>query len=324
MEITNASANLTRFPGIPSKPLDNPQRSKPTAPEDVEIARRLDPILRALPRLSRSGRATTFPLLDALVDHDARENADLARRLLFVAAQVHMNADERRTAEYLLRNRHDVITSRRSALRLVLAARCAAEMDVRRIQQFEVPTVMSTMLNVTSPNARSRDDDPSVGDAVVEFLSDALGRFPARPVTRARLLVAVAVAVELSQRHALKGGARPSIIAMRSSARKHARLAVHLHAEFGSPVAARGLARLLVGAPQSSLECSLLWWVAQRPSAPHLVPLPIRTRWLNDLSIADGVVLRRAAARNALQRFTAPQAGVSGETPDSRHLRFGT
>ena len=324
MEITRSSTNPVRLPGVPSKPLDNPQRSKPVAPADIENARKLDAILRCISRPTRAARKGAFPQLTAQFDDDLRNGGDLGRQLLFIAATIHVAADERRTAEYLLRHRYELIASQRSALSLLLAARCAAEMDVRRVRQIEIPSALPALATIAAENPMSRSDDQSVGEVVLEFFGSAVGGFPAAPVTRTRLLDAVAVALELSHRHTLNGGAKPSFVAMRSDARKGSRLVTSLQAEFGNPTVARGLARLLVGSDRSPFEASLLWWTAEHCSTPDAVPAPIKARWIRDLSIADRAI-RRDELRQAVQReFKGTYMGVSGESYETRHLGFGT
>jgi hypothetical protein len=210
----------------------------------------------------------------------------LARLLVFIAATIHRTADERRTAEYLLRHRHGVVAGRRAALSLLMAARCAAEMDVRRVRLREIPTP-ALGINASAEAVMSRVADLSVGATVIRYLHQVTGRRPATPTTRARLLDAVTIAVELGERHARRSGAKPSVLAMRSDARKQARLVTHLRNEFNDDRVARSLARLLVGGDGTSIETSLLWWVAQRDSLPARVPAAIRSRWVRALANAD-------------------------------------
>jgi hypothetical protein len=294
MEITDDFTVQARQPDELSGEGGGLRRSEPTPPADLEKARRIDAILRSVPRITPVGRSTSFPHLTALVDDDAKKRTDRARQLLFVAATIHVTADERRTAEYLLRHARELAAGRRSALSLLLSARCAAEMDVRRLRSVEIATALPAPAILAASQPISRPDDPSVGEVVLDFLSGAIGGFPAAPTTRSRLLDAVAVVVELSERHALNGGVRPSFVAMRSDARKESRLVTALDAEFGNPIAARGMARLLVGADRSPFESSLLWWAAKRDSTPDAVPQQIKSRWRRELAITDRALQHEA------------------------------
>jgi hypothetical protein len=204
-----------------------------------------------------------------------------------IAAATHAEADERRTAEYMLRHRIDVIADRRSALALLSSARCAAEMDVRRIFGRETPTPSDSLSTWAAERAKARLDDPSVGEAVVSYLHRATGHLPATHLAHQRLLDAVAIAVEMSERHTLNNGKVPSLIAMRPAVRAQSRLVTHLRTAFGDGVAARSLARLLVGGDGSPIESSLLWWAAHPNVSPSEIPSSLRRRWVRDLWDAD-------------------------------------
>jgi hypothetical protein len=289
MDIATLSVATDRVPGIQSKPLDNPRRPKPASAADLELARDLDELLRQLPPLSQAAsRSEEFPLLGSLFRNDARHNTNLARRLVFIAAANHRTADERRTAEYLLRHHDEYLDGRREPLKLLMAARCAAEMDVRRVRRREIPT--EAPLVPEAPTA-SRAADQSVGEFVIEYLRGATGRGPATAASRSRLLDAIAVAIDLAERHARNGGTKPSVLAMRSDARKAARLVNRLLKEFEDQYTAHSLARLLVGADCTPIETSLLWWAARPDSPPTTVPPSIRERWTRDLAVADERVI---------------------------------
>jgi hypothetical protein len=177
MQITDRSIQPSRVPGIPSKPLDNPQPTKPAYSSDTENASLLDHVLRRLPTHLDVRGGERFPLLAAVIRHDARRQRDLARPLLFIAAATHSDADERHTAEYMLRHRLDVVAHRRSARSLLSAARCAAEMEVRRIQRRETPTTSASLVEQAVDPTAARVDDPSVGVAVVSYLHLVTGHF---------------------------------------------------------------------------------------------------------------------------------------------------
>ncbi len=317
MDITTVSAPPSRISGIPSKSLDNPKRSKPSA-EDHALADELDGHLQNVPVLADVTSADQFPLLAALLRHDNRAGTQLARDLVFVSARTHRFADERRVAEYLLRNRGDISSDHSSAVALLLAARCAAEMDVRRIRQIEIPSASPTKIYAAVDAGRDRPRDPSVGEVVLTFLHEVTGYVPPTDVARERLLNSVAIALELSERHALNGGAAPSVLAMRSDARPSARLATHLRSEFADDVAARSLARLLVGGQGTSMGTSLLWRVSRAASVQQPIPLAIRRRWLWALADADPAVRGTPAERRCRQRLPPNRRCQCGYLPDRR------
>lgn len=280
-------ANPIRVPGTPHKPLDNPRRPKPSFGADIELARELGTLLAAMPSTLDSRAGEQFPLLSALARADHDGNAQ-ARQLLFIAARVHHWADERRTAEYLLRNRQSALDGHRDSASLISAARCAAEMDVRRVQFREAPRSPELLdAGVAVPALRAQRDDPSVGEHVVAFLQSVLGTASMSPHVQDRLLTAVTVALEVSERHALKRGELPSVIAMRSDARPEGRLSSYLCDEIGDATGARNLARLLVGGCGTSIETSLLWWAACRHHQPDAVPAYVRAGWQHALVGAD-------------------------------------
>jgi hypothetical protein len=286
MEITNAN----RFP--------NAVESRPTYASDDECARLLANVLVNVPA-ELNGRASPFPLLDALTERDGRSGTDLARQIVFVAAAAHDTADERRTAEYLLRNRRIVADGGRSVLSLLLAARCAAEMDVRRVLLREVPTSHGALAARASDQPVTRDEDPSVGEMVLVKLCTAVGCHSVTARTADRLLDAVSITLELAERHAMNGGREPSLLGMRADARRGARLVTRLRDEFGNAAAARGVARLLVGADGTPIETALLWWSARPDLRASDVPANVRGRWIRYLRIAEAAF---AAARPVCPR----------------------
>src|SRR3954466_14911780 len=85
------------------------------------IADDIGKLLHAVPRDLQPVTAARFPLLAALASYAPR----IARDLAIAAACVHQEADERRTAEYLLRHRDLLTLAGRPAGSLVSAARCA-------------------------------------------------------------------------------------------------------------------------------------------------------------------------------------------------------
>ena len=179
----------------------------------------LEFVLTEVPSHLGYDRRSSFPLTDALIELDAARGSDLARQLIFIAAAIHQTADERRTAEYLLRNRDAVVAGRRSALALLSAARCAAEMDLRRVHLREAPIPLEILATWETEQSEPRIDEPSVGEMVLDKLRAATGYEPSNPFGTNRILDAVAIALELAQRHALNGGRGPSLLAMRSDAR---------------------------------------------------------------------------------------------------------
>jgi hypothetical protein len=287
---TIATQTAPRIPGVPSKPLENPPRSKPTYASDSENSILLEAVLRQVPAHLNTRTRSAFSLLHALIKLDASCGKDLARQLLFIAAVTHRTADERRTAEYLLRNRHDFTTGRRSALALILAARCAAEMDVRRTQLREAPVALEAMPPWPAESADARVDDPSVGEVVLEKVQAVTGHAPSTEFARDRMLDAVAIALELAERQALnrgRGRRLPALVAMRADARRDARLVTHLRNEYGNDVAARRVAHLLVGGDGSPIETALLWWCTRYVVTAADVPPEIRSGWVRDLRAVD-------------------------------------
>src|SRR5262249_32621498 len=108
--------------------------ASPTYASDDESTYLLQTLLRSVPADLLGSKGSGFPLLGALPARYASLGHVPGRQVVFVAAATHRTADERRTAEYLLRNRSAVGQNERSARSLLMAARCAAEMDVRRVR----------------------------------------------------------------------------------------------------------------------------------------------------------------------------------------------
>jgi hypothetical protein len=290
MEITASPASTDPIPGFPRKPLDNPPRPKPTYESDEECAELLIGVLRRVPDNLGRVSSSAFPLLTALQRVDAADGTDLARRLVCIAAISHRTADERATAEYLLRNRAAI--QERSALSLLRAARCAAEMDIRRAHRRETPTSHDSLAMRPSIQPSNRTDDPSVSEMVVGKLRAATGQ-TLNPLVEERILDAVPIALELAERHSLNGGKAPSLLGMRCDARKQSRLVTQLRAAFRSDIEARNIARLLVGADGTPIENALLWWSARPHLAPSDVPSDVRARWTRYLA-----ALERGTARD--------------------------
>ena len=308
MEITLQSENGSRIQGIPTKPLDNPSRTKPASRSGFEASDLLAELLAAVPADLEAENDSEFPLLDALAHQEAIAGRDLARGLCLVGADVHSMADERRSAEYLLRNRHDVVAGRRSALSLLGAANCAAEMDVRRIRGRETLISLEELDSRPAQSELGRLADPSVGEFVVEYLYRATGARPASDLTHDRLLDAVTVAMELSERHARRG-LGPSVLGMRSDARKDARLVTRLREDFGDDIAARGLARLLIGPDGSPIETSLLYWAAIGYGRIDEVPAETTARWPRELIDADPILRRVIRSRRNPRRTSRRASG---------------
>jgi hypothetical protein len=281
------------LPGISRKPLDNPEIPKPVLGSDHETARSLDAVLRRLPRALRPRWSDPFPLLAALQRHDESAQAHdadaprLADLLLLIAAVTHYRSDERRTAEYLLRHRDDVVRDRRAAVTLLYAARCAAEMDIRKMQLVEFPDETIAGSDRRADPQLPATDDPSVAQATVTFVKRAVAPSGISPVVSERLADAVTTALELAERHTLKRGKGPAVLAMRSGSRHDARLVTHLRAAIDDDRAARSLARLLVGADGTTIQTSLLWWVAQGAGAAAAIPEPLKRQWVRDLGRAE-------------------------------------
>jgi hypothetical protein len=288
MEITDRTGSGSYIAGIARKPLDSWPRPKPTYESDDELTRLLEAALRDVPRDLEGDRRAPFPLLDALMRLDASRCTNLARRLIFIAAANHRTADERRTAEYLLRHRNAVVDGRCSMSRLLLNARCAAEMDVRRIQLREIPLPRETLSFWVAERPAVRGDDPSVGEMVLGKLRAATGYEPTTEACREAILDAVTIALELAERHCTNSrSSGPSLVAMRADARKEARLATNLRAEFGDTTIAGRIARLLVGPEGTLIETGLLWWSARPDFSRAAVPQKVRSRWLREIRAVD-------------------------------------
>lgn len=286
MEITESAKSPSRVPGIPRKPLDNPWRSKPSHVSDEEIAHLLEAVLRHIPVQLGSEHQRSFPLLSALLDVDAARGTDCARQLMIIAAVSHRAADERRMAEYILRNRDAADSLQRSGLSLLRAARRAAEQDVRDVFEREIAVPNEDLALQPLKVPASRVEDPAVGEMVLDKLRAATGHDPTKRCEE-WVRDAVVIAFELAERHSRRRGGGPSLLAMRADARREARLVSRLRAEFESDAAAGRIARLLVGADSSPIETALLWWCAQKDFVPVGVPAPIRDRWRRDLRAAD-------------------------------------
>jgi hypothetical protein len=235
----------------------------------------------------RAQRGATFPLLESLSRADADRGTRLTRDLLCLAAVIHRDADERRTAEYLLRHRAEVASGLRSADWLLSSARCASEMDTRRLRSHEAAVGDDALARISAEASPCRPSDPSIGETVVGYLEQSLGYTPTNDVARNRLLDAVVIAMELAERHWLKRGRGPSVLAMRTDARRDARLVTHLRDAFRDTTAARSIARVLVGGDDAPIETSLLWVVAHASVAGTSVPERTRKRWLQDLHCAE-------------------------------------
>lgn len=270
------------LPGVRRKPLDNPVRPKPVSADDEVNASRLINMLRRVPHLPGGNGGAPLRLLEALCTTDR----DLARELVVVAALTHRAADERRTAEYLLRHRARVTSCETSALALLRAARRAADQDVRDVFEREIAVPNEDLALQPLEMPASRVDDPSVGEMVLDKLRAVAGHDPTRRCEE-WVRDAVVIAFELAARHSRRRGGGPSLLAMRADARPEARLVSRLRAEFESDAAAGRIARLLVGADSSPIETALLWWCAQKDFVPVGIPAPIRDRWRRDLRAAD-------------------------------------
>ena len=260
-------------------------------------------VLRAIPVDLQAQARRPFPLLDALHDLDKSRGSKLAHQLILISAAAHRNADERRTAEYLLRHRGEVVHDRRSARSLFTAAFVAAEMDLRRDRLREIPTAIDERYASDGRTGQFRVDDPSVGELVIDKLQIFTGR---QLVTDYRecLLNAITIALELAERHRLNGGKGPSLIAMRADARPCARLATRLRDEFANPVAARRTARLLVGSDGSPIHTALLWWCAFRDVNSTDVGADIRRRWMRDINASQAAVVADWTLRRSMQAET--------------------
>lgn len=316
--------------GIPRKPLDNPQRPKPTYSSDDECARLLQTVLQQVPWHLAGDSSSRFPLLDALNTVDVSRGTDAARNLIFIAAVNHRTADERRTAEYLLRNRHEVVAGLRSAKSLLMAARCAAELDVRRVR-FREATVPPSLAAPSTADRTRWADRRSAGELTLDALRAAVGPDAVNAPVEAQVFDAVNIALEVAERHALNGGKGSAVLAMRTDARPPSRLVTHLRREFADDAAAPVLARLLVGADATPIETALLWWSARHEGTSGGVPPEIRARWLRYLgSIGNRTGIRPQARAHALDAGATyplqsgiPDAGCSAsEDPPTRRFRI--
>lgn len=300
-------------PALRSKPLDNPERVKPRSADELALAQELRAVLDDLPAGWPPAADGRLPLLAGLHRHSP-DGARTATRLLLVAVRVHHWSDERRTAEYLLRHRDEVADGRRTVAGLLSAARCAAEMDARRVRSREVPTDPEALTRRSDATVRARADTPSVADTVVEYLQEQIGEGAASLIAWARLHDAVTVASELAEQLAAHG-TTVSIFTMRSDARRGARLSRRLAVEFGDAHAARSLARLLVGGDDAPAETALLWWVAHREVDSADIPQRLWGRWLRDLIDADPAVPTRRARRRRASSTPARRNGSHAAPP---------
>jgi hypothetical protein len=173
-------------------------------------------------------------------------------------------------------------------------------MDERRTQSRETPTLVESLSTPALEPAMHRLDAPSVGEVVIDRLYELTGLRPSTSLVRDRLLDAVTIALELSERHNLNRGKQPSLIAMRANARRDSRLVTHLRQDFDDDAAARRVARMLVGSEDTPLESALLWWSALSDVASSDVPIETRDRWARDFRAADSIL----AARDALEGFS--------------------
>ncbi|MDT4905108.1 MAG: hypothetical protein QOH52_3124 [Pseudonocardiales bacterium] len=283
--------------GIRRRSRDNSAPSIPTYATDDGCAQLLDQALQQVPYELTGDENSSFPLLAALKSFDAARGSDAARELVFVAAANHRTADERRTAEYLLRNRRDVVDGHRSPKSLLFAARYAAELDVRRLRRREWPLPRALAAPATE-EASSNAEGMSAGDMAIRSLRAVVGSWLITPALEDQVLAAVAIALDVAGRHALNRGRGPAVLAMRSDARPHSRLVTYLRDEFGNDEIACNLARLLVGPDGTPIETGLLWWSVRRDLAPEHVPAVIRQRWMQGLRVASGA---DASARSCPQ-----------------------
>ena len=251
---------------------------------DDGIARALQRILCEVPeRLPTDSRP--FPLLRALARRDREEAMSRARWLMLIAATIHTEGDERQVAEHLLRHRDEVQSQGRPAIEFVRAARCVASMRERRVWTRETPVTNELLCATTVQSVQPCDDTPSVGDIVVALVQLVA---PAHIVAGSVDLIrdAVVISLEMAERHALKGGTGPSLIAMRPAARRPARLVTRLRLAFGDDVQARALSRMLIGRDGTAIETALLWWAARGVKSPAEIPLGTRQNWIRDLGLA--------------------------------------
>jgi hypothetical protein len=285
---TMSARTGTPLQDVPRKPLDNPPKPKPSLATDEECACMLASVLGLVPSELRADCHAEFPLLDKLAELDASQGADLARQLLFIAAMTHRTADERRTAEYLLRHRRELIDGRRSAVRLLRSARNAAVTDLRRAQQRERPVSPAKAALWSAAKTASRANDPSVGEMVLDKLWAATGLAPTTARCRTVMLDAVSVALAVAERHVKNPRRRePSLIAMRADARPQARLVTRLRAEMPDLGVTSEIARLLVGGDRTPIDSALLWWSARPDLAQDDVPEDVLERWARDFKAID-------------------------------------
>lgn len=255
-----------------------PGREHATAERD-ELVDALEAVLQRVPPQLAARSGDSRPQLAAVERESGRE---VARQLMVIGALIHADADERRTAEYLLRHRHELALGIRSARKLISAARTAAELDCRRIQLVEVPSGSREDVGM-QPRDLPASDAPAVGESVIGYLRRAISPRPLPALIAALLADAVPISLELAERHQRNGGTGPALVAMRSDARATSRLATYLRAATGAHPSARSLARLLVGPDASPPETALLWWVAQGPDSHARRPHAITARWARDL-----------------------------------------
>lgn len=278
-------------------------------------------LLGALPERLEA-RSEPFPLLAAV---RRSEGVAIARRMMMIAAQVHPDADERWTAEYLLRHRHDPLATRGTTL-LISRARFAADREVRRRCARVTPIGRYPLEEAYRDAVPGRVQDPSVGEVVLAYFERVTGHRPASELARSRLLDAVAVAVELGEELAASRLTKSSLLAMRTDARPRSRLSVRLRAEFDDDVAARSLARLLIGASGTPITTALLWWAAQPHLDPATIPSPSLTRWTRDLADADPDIRARCRLgyRRRMKRIVEcavhSQSGSFGRVAESRQI----
>ncbi|MDP9092406.1 MAG: hypothetical protein M3N95_05535 [Actinomycetota bacterium] len=260
---------------------------------DATNAAAIGTILSQVPHELPIMRGERFALLAALARYDesdptgTRGASHLAKDLVLAAALVHDDADERRTGEYLLRHRAEVTSGRRSAASLLAAARCAAEMDCRRLGMTEIAAGdVKEVAEHEVPAGRAADG--SVAEVVLAYLDLVAGQVVSPPSLRDQIMTAATIALEVSERYRLNNGRGASVIAMRSDARPGGRLVTHLRQEFGPTPAAEALARILVGPDRTPIETSLLWWAARGLQSASALPDHLRARWSRSLTdLAD-------------------------------------
>jgi hypothetical protein len=186
-------------------------------------------------------------------------------------------------------------------------------MEHRRHQPIAVGTEDLPNADAGTGN---RDDCPSVGDAVVDYLAEALG-VEVEPALAEALRTAVLVALEVADRYRRRGGRGLSTVAMRSDARVEARLVTHLRRD---PVTARcalGLCRLLIGSDRTPPESGLLWWVARGRSSISELDDEWRRRWRFDVRQIDHT-LADAAASSQPARATPRKPTRAGPVVGTR------